>query len=377
LQVFLIAEITVLPDIPKDFLGMPPLMVILLIGTGLPGIAITLTYGQLISQIFVEEFCLKTLNIVGAETVIRISLFLEFIGICHFSWLLYYTVSNVFCKCFGYTTGHAAKGTTATEDGLVEAQSPTELNRGPNYVHVSLFDTGDDRQTLSLWDMVRFGWSTTATLGAIIIVLYGISVEAYILPVPPGVCYIVFFCVLTLLFYLEGLMIAIVATQYWDKETFKDVYPRAYRLHELINRPDNVKRFIIGRQFVTVLTGFVLAQITTFKNFKNFTGAHPIAFWVIVKSGLVGVFIVLAFGQLLPELLAQEFPLRFMNMPGSYTVGAISLYADKIGVGHCAWTVYYLTRGFCCDVGSRKNVATKMNSGDLSKKDVGDRAEIA
>ena len=53
---------------------------------------------------------------------------------------------------------------------------------------------------------------------------------------------------LTLLFYLEGLMIAVVATQYWNKETWKEAYPRAYALHEVLNRPDNVKRFIIGRQ---------------------------------------------------------------------------------------------------------------------------------
>ena len=140
-------------------------------------------------------------------------------------------------------------------------------------------------------------------------------------------------------------MIAIVCTQYWDPgkskylnvfrsaqrkfllipsflfffffyaESFRDVYPRAYRIHKLINQPDNVKRFIIGRQFCTVLTGFLLAQIFTFANFQN-EGYDPVAFFIIIKSGLVGVLIVLAFGQLMPELLAAEFPLRFMNMPG-------------------------------------------------------------
>ena len=39
------------------------------------------------------------------------------------------------------------------------------------------------------------------------------------LPTPIGATYILFFIVLTILFYLEGLMIAIVATQYWDKGT--------------------------------------------------------------------------------------------------------------------------------------------------------------
>jgi hypothetical protein len=32
-------------------------------------------------------------------------------------------------------------------------------------------------------------------------------------------------------------------------------------MHKFVNQPDNVKRFIIGRQFFTVLTNFLLAQV--------------------------------------------------------------------------------------------------------------------
>jgi hypothetical protein len=92
---------------------------------------------------------------------------------------------------------------------------------------------------------------------------------------------------------------------------------------------------------------FLLAQVSTFNTWPA-DGYNPVGFFIIIKSGLVGVLIVLSFGQLMPELLAQEYPLRFMNMPGSLTVGRISLFFDKIGVGHCAWTVYYATRRLCC-----------------------------
>ena len=50
--------------------------------------------------------------------------------------------------------------------------------------------------------------------------------------------------------------------------------------------------------------------------------------------GLVGVFVVVAFGQLMAELLAQEYPLRFMDMYGSLTIVRIALLADSFGVGH-------------------------------------------
>jgi len=135
--------------------------------------------------------------------------------------------------------------------------------------------------------------------------------------------------------------------------------------HSFLYTHTHSKRFIIGRQFCTVLTGFLLAQIFTLANFEN-TGYDPIGFYIIVKSGLVGVLIVLAFGQLMPELIAAEFPLRFMNMYGSYTVGYISLFFDAVGVGHAGWSFYYLTRPFFC----------KDHMGQLSAAKIDTKPEI-
>ena len=142
-------------------------------------------------------------------------------------------------------------------------------------------------------------------------------------------------------------MIALVATQYWDKESWKDAYPAAYKCHEIVNRPNNMKRFIIGRQFFTVLVVFLIAQCSTFPYWPS-GNIDTSVFWVFVKSGLVGVFVVLAFGQLLPELLAAEYPLRFLNMPGSLFIVRCSMFFDQAAVGHAAWLVYYLVRPMVC-----------------------------
>ena len=42
------------------------------------------------------------------------------------------------------------------------------------------------------------------------------------------------------------------------------------------------------------------------------------------------------------------------------------------GVGHCAWAIYYVTRPFCCAshiAAGRKDVSTKMNTGDFLAKE--------
>lgn len=256
--VFLIAQLTSFPGIPPDFAGMPPILVTILVQTGLPGIAITLTFGQLISQIYVEEFTLQFLNLYGCQLVIRMSLFVESTGVCNFSWLLYHLASKFFCKYLCGAGKNIPQSQADNDTATLEAPgSPTARIRGPDYVPVAYSD-----KPLSWWDYVKYTWSTCAILFSLFVILYGIGIRAYVLPVNVGGAYIIFFMVMTMLFYLEGMMIAIVATQYWDRETFSDSYRRAYILHEVINRPDNVKRFIIGRQFCTVLTNFLLAQIT-------------------------------------------------------------------------------------------------------------------
>lgn len=72
------------------------------------------------------------------------------------------------------------------------------------------------RQSFSAFDYLRFLWSTFATMSSVFIVCYSISQRVYVLPVEVPGAYIIALLVLALLFYLEGLMIAIVGTQYWD-----------------------------------------------------------------------------------------------------------------------------------------------------------------
>lgn len=366
---------------------------------------------------------MQFLNVLGCEFVIRLALAAEWIGICHFSWLLYYGTSALMCSKVRRIQKEIDES-EKTSDAMLEndAMSPTERIRGPN------FDTGIKKSDEFTWfDYPRFLWSTCTTLGALGVIIYGISLGVYVLPVPIIAAYLIAIVTMTVLFYLEGLMIAIVGTQYWDPEQFREAYPRAYEMHKFVNQPDNVKRFIIGRQFFTVLTNFLLAQVSSdvslhpspftllaslvhlFFRFPvylsrfmrssafshNFTTHYslpallhffsplfstslhffpplfstslyfsppqiftfkyweagdfnPILFFILIKSGLVGVLNILAFGQLLPELLAAQYPLRFMNMYGACSVVYISQFFDMMGVGHCAWAMYYITRGLFC-----------------------------
>jgi len=207
----------------------------------------------------------------------------------------------------------SSDGFNVAVDDQDQVLSPTEKIRGP---HFDLGVEGNFSHAGAALEAIKYIWSAFVTIGSIAIVFYGIGKEAYVLKVSSGGAFCIMFIDLAVLFFLEGLMICIVETQYWDPETWREAYPRAYKIHKLVNQPDNLKRFIIGRQFCTVLTGFLLAQIFTLDHMTNEWGWPDALYYVVVKSGLVGVMIVLAHGQLMPELLAAEYPLRFMDMYG-------------------------------------------------------------
>lgn len=327
--VFLIAQLTTFPKMPYDFANLGKPAVLVLAKTGLPGVALVLTFGQLISQLFVEEFTVQFVNMPGNEAVIRLCLATEWCGVCHFSWLLYHISNKFMCEKVSRAKSQMDEELAADGDDAMLIERRRQ-------------EAEEEEDSNALFDAFRYLWSTGLSVFAIVVVCYGISQEVYLLHVPAGVAYFIAVFMLTGLFYLEGLMIAIAATQYWDPEQFKEAYPRAYMVHRLINRQggDGVKRFIIGRQFFTVLTGFLLAEVFTFY-YWDAGDYDPTAFWILVKSGLVGVLIVLSFGQLNPELLAAEYPLRFMNMRGSYFICWMSLVFDAIGVGHCGWATYF------------------------------------
>ena len=234
---------------------------------------------------------------------------------CHWAWFLYHAVSNAVCRKVNVAreSMKSSDGFNVAVDDQDQVLSPTEKIRGP---HFDLGVEGNFSHAGAALEAIKYIWSAFVTIGSIAIVFYGIGKEAYVLKVSSGGAFCIMFIDLAVLFFLEGLMICIVETQYWDPESWREAYPRAYKIHKLVNQPDNLKRFIIGRQFCTVLTGFLLAQIFTLDHMTNEWGWPDALYYVVVKSGLVGVMIVLAHGQLMPELLAAEYPLRFMDMYG-------------------------------------------------------------
>jgi len=105
----------------------------------------------------------------------------------------------------------------------------------------------------------------------------------------------------------------------------------------------NVQRFLVGRQFFVVFVVFLCAQLTTYAEL-DIPWMPRWMFVALIQTGLPGALIVLAFGQLCPQLIATTNPITFMQLPGCWSVIQLCLYFESIGVTHFSWVLAMTVR---------------------------------
>jgi hypothetical protein len=180
--------------------------------------------------------------------------------------------------------------------------------------------------------------------------------------------YALFVFSIVLLAYLEGLQVAILALEKVDPSFFQNK-PRAYKAHMLAtaHRGLNVQRFLVGRQFFVVFVVFLSAQLTTYTSMP--LDALPRwLFIVVIETGLPGALVVLAFGQLMPQLIAATHPVAFMNLPGSLFVIRLALVFAALGITHFSWVLSAFVK-WCCSLTSQERRPPRRLVGSLADDD--------
>lgn len=152
----------------------------------------------------------------------------------------------------------------------------------------------------SLWcERIKLVLATCAVSLLLLVVVIGIASGYCVLKVFPLVNFIILFVCLSVLATVEGLHYAVVSVEKWDMEQYRERFPRALRCHALVNTPEKVKKFLVGRQFFTIFVVFLLAQVTSFPTIPhNFAGLPKIMIIILLQTGLPGVAMTLTVGQL-------------------------------------------------------------------------------
>lgn len=157
----------------------------------------------------------------------------------------------------------------------------------------------------------------------VLVVIVGVSLSYSVLKLPPAANFVLLIFAIVLLAYLEALHYACVSIEKWDMAKYVDIYPRAVKVHTLVDTPEKVQKFLVGRQFFVIFVVFLIAEITTFPGKtrtyirqivrlltpqlfvcdltdipKDFAGMPELMVFILIRIGLPGVALTLNVGQL-------------------------------------------------------------------------------
>jgi len=103
-----------------------------------------------------------------------------------------------------------------------------------------------------------------------------------------------------------------------------------------------MQAYLCGRQIFVIITVYLVAQITSFPDMDSLPGLGKLPDWfmaIVFKTGLPGALIVVACGQLIPQLLGEEYPITLMRLPLAPQVTKGALILHSMGLTHFALLV--------------------------------------
>lgn len=306
-------------------------LVSIFVDTGLAGSLIVLAFGQLLPQLIVTTTPILQYQLFPTYELVWVACFLERTGIAEMANILrrltrwaFNLVDEPFAVGSGvqYTTGKNDEDAGEAEKSCCTTYWKTWPNWWgaiKNVIGVLVFCG-------SLFGIVwgiTHGWSDFTKWEKGVDGEYILGSDGYYISKPGDVniwIQLLLFVPLSniVMGFLEGSQIAILALEKAPGKTIKRVHRQAYFGHKLTQQRDNVRRYLLGRQFLVV--------------FVDFVAAH--------SMGLMGLGILVPVSQLYPQLLAASNPMWFLGTFGSKFVLLLALMMEFCGFCHFSWTLF-------------------------------------
>lgn len=325
---FMIAQLTTFEHFEAKYSFNSDTLAILL-SSGFPGIFLTVCTAQLLPSLIAREYPREFLNIPGVYCFIRLALAIETTGVVQFLYLLEAAIQKVFCSpSLSRVLRESYAAAPASE---IEGAFRSQAVNAEEVVSSSKIDF--------FFNLLKYIYSTVLTLSSIAFIGYCLSSGYSTFEASIAVQCIVLSIALIVIFYCEGVKVAVVsnaeyAVAYTEGDLFRKEanVSNRYKIGILLrNKPDGIERFLLGRQQIVVPFGFLVAQITHF-GLLPMSGFPPVVKFLLVGFGLPAVLVLLQFSQLAPQLLAESNNDTFLSLPGAFLLVYVALTIEKLGI---------------------------------------------
>ena len=155
----------------------------------------------------------------------------------------------------------------------------------------------------------------------------------------PAMAFITIWVCTIWLTMIEGSQASIVGLQNIDRETYKLSHPYSYKCSAIAHKGDNLKRYLLGRQFMVVLVVFAINNAGHPLADAELWGLPSIVKTIFLSSGLAMIFFTVMIGQLSSEVNASLCMLDYINNVFAVMTVYVALALEFSGILHGAYLI--------------------------------------
>eukprot|EP00977_Amphora_coffeiformis_P003343 scaffold620_cov169-Amphora_coffeaeformis.AAC.13 len=141
---------------------------------------------------------------------------------------------------------------------------------------------------------------------------------------------------------MEGGQGCLVGLQPIDQKLYAGTHPLTFRCTNLVHDGDNMRRFIVGRQFLVVLVVFGINLCGSAISGANVLDLPNLMNEIFLGTGVALMLTTIMLGQLTAQVSSLNCLLDFVNNWGMLFTTYISLAIEKSGLLHCVYLVQIL-----------------------------------
>jgi hypothetical protein len=194
-------------------------------------------------------------------------------------------------------------------------------------------------------ETIKYVYSVTFLVVSVAIVMAAIFTEQTTMAsdVSPWLAFYVIWALILWLAMMEGGQGCLVGLQPIDKQLYAPSHPVSLRCTTLAHQGDNMRRFIVGRQFLVVLVVFIVNRCgAAIGEAPSVFGFPPLVNEIFLSSGLAMIMMTITLGQLTAQINASIASLDFINNYGMLFTTYVSLAIEFSGLLHAVYLVQYI-----------------------------------
>jgi Silicon transporter len=174
----------------------------------------------------------------------------------------------------------------------------------------------------------------------------------------PIVVFIVLWVVMLFLALIEGGLNCMVGLVPVDKTLYADSHPRAYGCTKIVHKDGNMERFIVGRQYLDLMSIFTINFMACTIKGAAVLGLPKIVSNIFLDSSLAVILVTIVFGQLVGQINAADCMLDFVNNYVMVAASYLALIVEASGICHAVYFVQLVVESWAGKPSLRRGHST-------------------